>query len=64
MPSSFEVLFEMISAGTPAIDTLSGKSFVTTLFAPIETLFPILISPKILAPGPMYTLSPIVGAPW
>lgn len=41
---------------------LSGISIKTTAFAPILTLFPIVISPRIHAPAPIITLSPILGA--
>ncbi len=51
----------MIFAGTPTTVQLLGISFMTTAFAPITTLFPILIGPKIFAPVPIYTLSPITG---
>ncbi len=51
----------MIFAGTPAATTLSGNDFVTTAFAPIVTLLPMLMPPNTFAPAPMVTLSPIVG---
>jgi hypothetical protein len=35
---------------------------LTTEFAPIAILSAITIFPKILAPGPIYTLFPICGA--
>ena len=38
---------------------LAGMLSVTTQFAPIFTLFPTCILPIILAPAPIYTLSPI-----
>lgn len=56
-----EPLYEMILPGIPTTTALSGISFVTTQFAPIDTLFPINILPIILAPGPIYTSFPIVG---
>jgi len=46
-------LILIILAGQPAITTLSGKLLFTTLFAPIITLLPIIISPKITVPGPI-----------
>lgn len=42
--------------------TLSGTSLLTTALAPIATLFPMFIFPNSFAPGPIYTLSPIIGA--
>lgn len=39
---------------------LSGISFVTTLPAPITTLFPIVTPGIIIAPPPIQTLSPII----
>ena len=38
-------------AGIPAKTVLSGILLVTTEFAPIITLLPINISPKIFTPG-------------
>ena len=58
-----ESLLLITLAGTPAIVTPSEKLLFTTALAPITQLFPILMSPKSLAPGPIYTLSPILGAP-
>ena len=50
-----------IFAGTPASVILSsGKSLVTTAFAPIFTLLPITTGLMILAPGPMKQLLPIL----
>ena len=40
--------------------TLSGIFFVTTLPAPITTLFPIVTPGMIMAPPPIHTLSPII----
>lgn len=51
----------IILAGFPATAQLSGTSLITTLPAPIITLFPIVISPIIVALAPIETLSPIVG---
>lgn len=50
-------------AGHPTTTQLSGTSFVTTQFAPIITLFPTLIFPRMHAPHPNSTLSPIIGRP-
>ena len=47
-------------AGIPTAIQLSGTSDITTAFAPIVTLLPILILPRTLAPAPIVTLSPIV----
>ena len=38
-----------------------SNDLVTTAFAPIIVLAPISTFLKILAPGPIYTLSPIFG---
>lgn len=38
-------------AGMPAAIEFSGMSFTTTAFAPIITLFPMVMSPRILAPA-------------
>ena len=50
-------------AGIPTAIELSGMSFVTTAFAPMVTLFPIVIPPIIFAPLDNMTLSPIRGMP-
>lgn len=42
---------------------LSGTSFVTTAFAPMVTLFPIVMPPIIFAPLDNMTLLPIRGMP-
>ncbi len=42
---------------------LSGISLKTTAFAPILQLLPTRTLPIILAPAPIYTLSPMTGAP-
>ena len=47
--------------GTPTIVTFEGTFFRITAFAPIFTLSPIIIFPRILAPEPIKTLLPIVG---
>ena len=39
-------------AGMPTAVTLSGSELITTAFAPTETLFPIVIFPRIFAPVP------------
>ena len=44
------------------MQTLSGTSFPTQELAPIKTLLPIRIPPHSLAPGPIYTSLPIIGA--
>ena len=41
----------------------AGISSVTMQFAPIRTSFPMVMPPIIFAPAPMYTRSPITGAP-
>ena len=53
----------MIFAGIPTTTELLGMFVVTTAFAPITTLFPIVTFPNTLAPANMITLSPIVGQP-
>ncbi len=40
---------------------LSGMSLVITAFDPIVTLLPIVIGPRIFAPGAIWQLSPIMG---
>ena len=57
-----ELFSLIIFAGTPPTVTEAGTSFVTTAFAPITELSPIEICPIIFAPGPIYTLSPIIAA--
>jgi len=49
----------MILAGLPAIITLFGKDFVTTLPAPTITLSPKFTSGRIITFAPNQTLSPI-----
>ena len=44
----------------PATTTLSGTSFVTTLPAPITTLFPIVTSDNTVTSPPIQTLFPTV----
>jgi hypothetical protein len=57
------ILFTIL-AGIPAKTILSSlKDLFTTAFAPIITLLPSFIGPKIFTPGPIYTLSPMIGAP-
>lgn len=54
-------MFSLITLqGFPTAITLSGISFVTTLPAPITTLFPIVTPGRIIAPPPIQTLSPII----
>jgi hypothetical protein len=48
-------------AGTPTAVTPSGKSFKTTEPAPILTLCPILIFPKITTLDPIKTFFPNLG---
>ena len=50
-----------ILPGTPTIVTFEGTSFKIIALAPIFTLFPITIFPRILAPEPIKTLLPTVG---
>ena len=52
----------MIFAGIPTAMELSGTVVSTTAFAPISTLLPIVILPRIFAPAPMLTLFPKDGA--
>ena len=47
------VIRRTIFAGTPTTTTLFSTDFNTTAFAPTITLFPIQISPKTFAPGPI-----------
>src|SRR3972149_632365 len=54
----------MTFPGTPTTTAFSGTSFVTTQLAPMATLLPMSTFPTILAPGPMYTLSPMTAAPF
>lgn len=54
----------IIFAGFPAITQLSGKDFVTTEFAPIIQLFPIVTLGKMQLPAPTHTLSPIITGPF
>lgn len=51
----------MFLAGTPTRTEFAGKLFVTTAFAPILQLSPIVTPPIILAPAPISTFFPIVG---
>lgn len=52
-----------ILAGLPAKTQYSSEqSLLTVALAPIVTLLVMLIFPNKIAPGPMYTLSPIWGA--
>ena len=53
--------FLITCAGLPAQTQLSGTLFITTLPAPIVTLFPIVILPIIVTLAPRVTLSPIIG---
>ena len=46
----------------PTAIELSGTDVSTTALAPISTLFPIVIFPRIFAPAPMLTLFPKDGA--
>ena len=39
-------------------------SLITTAFAPMIQLFPIDIGPRIFAPAPIVTSSPIIGWLW
>ena len=55
------IFYFTILPGIPTIVALSITSFNTTAFAPILTLSPILIFPRIFAPHPIITLFPIVG---
>ena len=50
-----------ILPGTPTIVTFEVTSVKITSLAPIFTLFPIIILPRILAPEPIKTLFSIVG---
>jgi len=50
-----------ICPGTPTTTLLDGTSLTTTALAPIRLSSPILIGPRILAPAPMITRSPMVG---
>ena len=53
------------TAGVPAITTLGlVKLLLTVAFAPIEILSAIVMLPNKIAPGPIYTLFPIIGAPF
>ncbi len=53
----------IFTAGTPPrVACESSKEWVTTAFAATATSSPRVMSPKTLAPGPMYTLFPILGA--
>ena len=49
----------LMTAGTPIAMELSGTSRVTTAFAPMSTLLPTVIAPRIFAPAPISTLLPI-----
>jgi len=49
----------MIFAGTPTARALSGTVSMTTAFAPISTLLPMVMFPNIFAPVPILTLLPI-----
>ena len=42
---------------------LSGTSVKITALAPMRTLFPTFTPPIIFTPAPIYTLSPMTGAP-
>jgi len=46
------ILCLIILAGTPDTTQLSGTSEITTEFGAIITLFPMIILPIALAPGP------------
>jgi len=46
-------------AGTPATTTFEGTGLITTALAAMITSSPIVVSPMILAPEPIQTLSPI-----
>ena len=50
----------MTTQGFPTAIELLGMSFVTTEFAPIVTLFPIVTSGKTVAFAPIQTWLPIV----
>jgi hypothetical protein len=58
-----EPSYEMTRAGAPTTTASSGTSWQTTEFDPIATLLPMRTAPKILVPGPMKTLSPMIGVP-
>jgi hypothetical protein len=53
----------MMSTGAGITIEWLATLLVTTAFAPTATLSPIRTRPNIIAPGPMKTLSPILGAP-
>src|SRR5207249_4499556 len=50
-----------IRAGIPTTVELDGMSRMTTAFAPIFTLSPIVTGPRIFAPAPTKTLFPNLG---
>ena len=54
----------MTLAGFPAAIQLSGRSFTTTLPAPIVTLFPMRTLPMIVTLAPNDTLLPMTGLPY
>ena len=56
-----EFLYDIILAGIPPTVTLLGTSLLTTAFAPIITLSPIVIPPNNFAPGAIYTLLSMIG---
>lgn len=57
----YYLLFNITLPGTPTTVALSLTSFNITELAPIFTLFPIVIFPKILLPHPTITLFFNVG---
>ena len=52
----------IILAGIPTAMELSGTDASTTAFAPISTLLPMVIFPRIFAPAPILILLPKHGA--
>src|SRR5207244_3694491 len=54
---------DLIVAGTPTARPPSGTEVKTTALAPILASSPTSIGPRILAPAPIMTRSPIRGAP-